>query len=207
MGFSREFKLMAQRIATIDRKTNETDISLTLGLDGGECAINTGVGFFDHMLTHVARHGRFGLKVSARGDVHVDDHHTVEDVGIVLGQALDQVLGDKKGIERYGFASVPMEDALARVSVDLSGRPALVFDVNCESFMRGTTKIGTFDSQLVHEFFVAVVNNGRFNCHVEVPHGTNHHHIAEAVFKAFGRALRAAVAITGQDIPSTKGVL
>jgi imidazoleglycerol-phosphate dehydratase len=191
------------RTADIHRKTNETDIRLSLSLDGGDYQIKTGVGFFDHMLDHVARHGRLGLKITAKGDYHIDDHHTVEDVGIVLGQALEKALGDKKGIERYGFASVPMDEALARVSVDLSGRAALVFDV--PGLEAG--KIGTFDTQLVREFLTAVVNAGRFNCHVEVPHGTNHHHIAEAIFKALGRALRQAVAITGDQIPSTKGVL
>ena len=198
---------MTQRNATINRKTNETDISLSLCLDGGDYEIVTGVGFFDHMLDHIARHGRFGLKVNAKGDTHVDDHHTVEDVGIVLGQALNQALGDKRGIERFGFASVPMEDALARVSIDLSGRQALAFDIEPSSFNEGAGKIGTFDTQLVQEFLTALVNNGLFNCHVEVPHGTNNHHIAEAIFKALGRALRQAVTITGNEIPSTKGVL
>ena len=192
------------RTATCHRKTKETEVHLTLGLDGGDCAISTGVGFFDHMLVHLARHGRFGLKLSAAGDTHVDDHHTVEDVGIVIGQALDQVLGDKKGIERFGFASVPMDDALARVSVDLSGRAALAFDV---AFGKDTGKIGTFDTQLVREFLTALIHNGRFNCHIEVPRGHNNHHMVEAIFKALGRALREAVAITGDQVPSTKGVL
>lgn len=198
---------MAPRTATIQRTTHETEISLSLCLDGGEYTNDTGVGFFDHMLDHIARHGHLGLQVTARGDTHVDDHHTVEDVGIVLGQALDQALGDKAGIERYGFASVPMEDALARVSVDLSGRPSLAYRVESLSFVDGAVKIGSFDTQLVEEFFTAVVNHGRLNCHIEVPHGSNHHHIAEAIFKAFGRALRQAVAVTGGQIPSTKGVL
>jgi len=198
---------MPPRTATINRKTNETNISLSLCLDGGDYAIHTGVGFFDHMLDHVARHGRLGLKVSAQGDTHVDDHHTVEDVGIVLGKALHQALSDKSGIERFGFASVPMEDALARVSVDLSGRPALVFRVQPTAFRDGVSKIGAFDTQLVEEFFTALVNNGLFNCHVEVPYGNNHHHISEAIFKATGRALRQAVAVTGDQIPSTKGIL
>jgi len=198
---------MAIRQATIHRKTNETDISISLCLEGGDYKIQTGIGFFDHMLDHVARHGRFGLTVAAQGDTHVDDHHTVEDVGIVLGQALVEALGDKRGIERFGFASVPMEDALARVSVDLSGRQALVFEVRPAAFRQGTGKIGTFDTQLVEEFLTALVNNGRFNCHVEVPYGNNHHHISEAIFKALGRALHQAVAVTGDQIPSTKGVL
>ena len=177
---------------------------MTLCLDGGQCAVETGVGFFDHMLVHLARHGRFGLQVEARGDTHVDDHHTVEDVGIVLGQMLDEALGDKSGIERFGFASIPMDEALARVSVDLSGRSALSYNV---SFAECGGKIGTFDTQLVCEFLTALVNNGRFNCHVEVTSGQNNHHIAEAIFKALGRSLRHAVAVTGDEVPSTKGVL
>jgi len=198
---------MLQRTASITRKTNETDINVELNLDSqkaGAYANKTGVGFFDHMLDHVARHGHLGLNISATGDTHIDDHHTVEDVGIVLGQAIEQALGDKKGIERYGFASVPMDEALARVSIDLSGRAALVFDV---SFKDSFGKIGSFDNQLVREFFNAVVNAGKFNCHIETPRGENDHHIAEAVFKAFGRALRQAVSITGDDVPSTKGSL
>ncbi len=195
------------RIASITRKTNETDITLELNLDpdkAGDYSNQTGVGFFDHMLDHVARHGKLGLNVSAKGDTHVDDHHTVEDVGIVLGQALEQALGDKKGIERYGFASVPMDEALARVSIDLSGRAALAFEV---TFNDSFGKIGTFDNQLVREFFNAVVNAGKFNCHIESPRGVNDHHIAEAIFKAFGRALRQAVNVTGDEVPSTKGSL
>jgi imidazoleglycerol-phosphate dehydratase len=197
-----ERQISMARTATIKRDTKETQISLTLNLDGGEGKISTGVGFFDHMLDHVSRHGRLGLKVTAKGDYQIDDHHTVEDVGIVLGQALAQAVGDKKGIERYGFASVPMDEALARVTVDLSGRAALVFHA---SFKTG--KIGTFDTQLVREFLNAVANAGRLNLHVEVPYGENDHHIAEAIFKALGRALREAVKVTGDEIPSTKGVL
>jgi imidazoleglycerol-phosphate dehydratase len=192
------------RTASVQRKTNETDIRLDLSLDEELAYQNdTGVGFFDHMLDHVARHGRFGLTITAKGDTHVDDHHTVEDVGLALGQALLEALGDKKGIERFGFASIPMDEALARVSVDLSGRPALVF----EAPLPDGGKIGSFDIQLIGEFFTAVSNAGRFNCHIEVPAGNNHHHIAEAIFKAFGRALSQAVAVTGTDIPSTKGTL
>ena len=194
------------RSASIHRKTRETDIRLELDLDGGAYRNQTGVGFFDHMLDHLGRHGRLGLNIQASGDTHIDDHHTVEDVGIVLGEALVQALGDKRGIERYGFASVPMDEVLARVSIDLSGRPALVFDAD---FTAGSGKIGTFDTQLVREFFQAVVNHGRFNCHIEVPRRgpMNDHHIAEAIFKAFARALRQAVSITGDEVPSTKGVL
>ncbi len=192
------------RTAAITRKTNETDITLKLNLDGGSYSHQTGVGFFDHMLDHIARHGRLGLEVAAKGDLHVDDHHTVEDVGIALGEALVKALGDKKGIERYGFASVPMDESLARVTVDLSGRAAFVYNV---TFPGGENKIGTFDTQLVREFLNALANAGRLNLHVEVPYGVNHHHIAEAIFKALGRALRQAVAITGDQIPSTKGVI
>ncbi|MCC6580002.1 MAG: imidazoleglycerol-phosphate dehydratase HisB [Phycisphaeraceae bacterium] len=195
------------RTASISRQTRETRITLDLCLDGGDYDNKTGVGFFDHMLDHVARHGRLGLKVSAAGDTHIDDHHTVEDVGIVLGQAIDKALGDKKGIERYGFASVPMDEALARVSIDLSGRAALIFDVRIDGFDQRGAKIGGFDVQLVREFLNAVVQSGKFNCHVEVPHGDNLHHVAEAIFKALGRALRQAVAVTGDEGPSTKGVL
>lgn len=190
------------RTAKIHRKTKETDITVELNLDGGDYSHETGVGFFDHMLDHVARHGRLGLRVKAEGDYHVDDHHTVEDVGIVLGQALDEALGDKKGMERYGFASTPMDEALARVSIDLAGRSALVFIVDFPS-----RKIGTFETQLVREFLHAFTANGRFACHVEVPHGGNDHHIAEAIFKSLGRALRDAVRVTGRDVPSTKGSL
>ena len=199
---------MTERTAIVKRKTNETTVAVNLNLDGGEYENNTGVGFFDHMLDHVAKHGRLGLTVSAEGDRHVDDHHTVEDVGIALGQALLDAVGDKRGIERYGFASVPMEDALARVSIDLSGRAALVFDVSAPGFALTPAKIGTFDTQLVREFLTALTQNGKFNCHVEVPHGENLHHVAEAVFKALGRALRAALTKTNDsDIPSTKGTL
>lgn len=193
------------RTAKIHRKTKETDITVELNLDprdGGDYSNETGVGFFDHMLDHVGRHGRFGLHVKAEGDYQIDDHHTVEDVGIVLGQALEKALGDKKGIERYGFASAPMDEALARVSVDLAGRSALVFNVKFPS-----KKIGTFETQLVREFLHALTQNGKFACHVEVPHGDNDHHIAEAIFKALGRALRDAVRVTGKDVPSTKGTL
>ncbi len=195
---------MPPRTASISRKTRETRIDLTLCLDGGEYRNQTGIGFFDHMLDHLARHGGLGLTVTAEGDTHVDDHHTVEDVGIVLGQALTQALGDKKGIERYGFASVPMDEALARVSVDLSGRPALVFEAR---FNDPAGKIGSFDVPLVREFLSALTNHGLLNCHVEAPRGENDHHIAEAIFKALGRALRQAVSVTGDDVPSTKGVL
>lgn len=193
---------MSDRKASIERKTNETDISIELNLDGGAYANETGVGFFDHMLDHVGRHGQFGLVVKAAGDYHIDDHHTVEDVGIALGQCLADALGDKKGIERYGFASVPMDESLARVSVDLCGRAALVVKADFAA-----SKIGTFEVQLVKEFLNALTANGKFACHVEVPHGENDHHVAEAIFKALGRALREAVKVTGDEVPSTKGSL
>jgi len=198
------------RTAHIPRKTNETDVDLSLELDpqkGGNYRNATGVGFLDHMLDHVARHGALGLTVNASGDTHIDHHHTVEDVGIVLGQAIDQAVGDKKGIERYGYAVVPMDEAQARVAIDLSGRAALVYRVAFKSFGEDPASIGKFDVQLVQEFFNAVVNNAKMNLHIEVPWGENNHHIAEAIFKAFGRALRQAVAVTGDDVPSTKGSL
>jgi len=198
---------MTHRTAGIKRKTKETQIELTLDLDGGDYANQTGVGFLDHMLDHVARHGRLGLQIKATGDRHIDDHHTVEDVGIVLGQALEKALGDKRGIERFGFASVPMDETLARVSIDLSGRAAFVFDVRAADFHSSTAKIGAFDVQLVREFLQAFVQNGRLNLHVEVPHGENYHHIAEAIFKALGLALKQAVRVSGTEVPSTKGVL
>lgn len=197
------------RSSSIERKTNETDIKLSLDLDPPKqgYANQTGVGFLDHMLDHVARHGRVALNVQATGDTHIDDHHTVEDVGIVLGQAIAEAIGDKKGIERYGYAVVPMDESLARVAIDLSGRSALVFRVNFRGFGDDPASIGKFDVQLIEEFFNAVASNAKMNLHIEVPWGENNHHIAEAIFKAFGRALRQAVAITGDEVPSTKGSL
>jgi len=200
------------RTAEIQRDTNETKIKLALNLDGGSYQHNTGVGFFDHMLDHVARHAGLGLTIECSGDTHVDDHHTVEDVGIALGQAIREALGDKRGIERYGDASVPMEDALARVSLDLSGRPFLVFQVQWTSYGIEPPAIvgesmGVFDVQLVQEFCVALCNNAGMNLHIEVPWGENNHHIAEGIFKAIGRSLKQAIAITGDAIPSTKGTL
>ncbi|MCC5829294.1 MAG: imidazoleglycerol-phosphate dehydratase HisB [Phycisphaeraceae bacterium] len=197
----------ASRRRTVKRDTRETCITLTLDLDqppADEPAISTGVGFFDHMLNHITRHGRMLLEIDAEGDYHIDDHHTVEDVGIVLGSALAQCLGDKKGIERYGFASVPMDEALARVSLDLSGRAAIGFHAQ---FSGASARIGTFEVQLVEEFFRAVAHEGKLAIHIEAPYGRNDHHMVEAIFKAFGRALRQAVALTGTGIPSTKGVL
>jgi imidazoleglycerol-phosphate dehydratase len=194
------------RTATIKRKTKETDIELTLNLDGsGKCQADTGVGFLDHMLDHLARHSFSDITVKAKGDLKVDDHHTVEDVGICLGQALAKSLGDKAGIARYGQASLPMEETLANVALDLSGRCEVVFNV---SFPGG--KIGSFDVQLVEEFLRALARPAGLNLHVNVPYGANDHHIAEAVFKAFARALRQAKLIDPAHpgrIPSTKGTL
>ena len=193
------------RRAVVERKTKETQITLSLDLDGtGRVSVDTGVGFFDHMLNHIGRHGLLDLNLKARGDLHVDDHHTVEDVGICLGEALAQAVGDKKGIRRYGFFITPMEESLAQVAIDLSGRAAVVYRAK----YRGS-KIGTFDVQLVEEFLRAVAQNARMNLHVSVPYGTNNHHIAEAIFKAFGKALRMACERDPREaaVPSTKGVL
>jgi len=196
---------MPNRQATIERKTKETEISLTLDLDGqGRVELATGIGFFDHMLDHLGRHGLFDLSIQARGDLHVDAHHTVEDVAICLGQAIDQAVGDKAGIFRYGHFAVPMEETLAQVTVDLSGRPVLVYRVDYPG-----EKVGEFDVELVEEFLRALANNARMNLHVTVPYGTNNHHIAEAIFKALGKALAMAVARDPRrkGVPSTKGAL
>ncbi len=179
---------------------------LTLNLDGvGRYEIDTGVGFFDHMLTHVAKHGLFDLTLSCTGDLQVDAHHSVEDVALCLGQAIDQALGDKKGIVRFGSADVPMEDSLASVAIDLCGRPCCVYNVSFPG-----EKIGDFDVELIGEFMRSLANTAKMNLHINVPHGSNNHHIAEAMFKALGRALAQAVAIDtrrADDIPSTKGRL
>ncbi len=194
------------RRATIERKTNETDIRLELDLDGtGTVQAATGVGFFDHMLDHLGKHSLCDLSVQAKGDLHVDDHHTVEDVAICLGEAIEQALGDKAGIRRYGFASVPMDDALAQVSVDLSGRAALAFNARFTA-----DKIGTFDCQLVEEFLRRLAFTAGMNLHVNLPYGSNDHHIAEAIFKALAQALRSAKEIDAArkgGVPSTKGSL
>lgn len=193
------------RTATIRRETGETKIDLSLGLDGtGQASIRTGVGFFDHMLTLFAKHGLFDLTVQAAGDTHVDDHHTVEDVGICLGQAFRQALGDKAGIVRYGSLTLPMEETLVTAAVDLSGR---VWFVDKTSFP--TEKIGTFDTELIREFWQAVAANVPMNLHLVLHHGGNSHHIAEATFKATARALRQAVALDPRQtgVPSSKGVL
>ena len=194
---------MKKRTAKISRKTAETDIKLELTLDGsGSYEIDTGIGFLDHMLTHLAKHGKLDMVVKAKGDLQVDAHHTVEDVAICLGNALTEALGDKKGIARYGQSSVPMEDAMANVSIDLSGRPFCVYNAEYR-----TDKIGDFDVECVEEMLRSFSNHGKFNLHVNVPYGTNSHHIAEAIFKALGQAIAAAVRIVGKEIPSTKGTL
>jgi len=194
------------RISAITRKTSETDISLTLALDGtGKTDIVTGIGFFDHMLTAFTRHGLFDLSLTAKGDLHIDSHHTVEDVGIVLGQAIRQALGDKRGITRFGHAVVPMDEALVESVVDLSGRPHLSWSVTFES-----QTLGTMDTELFQEFFTALANNALLTLHVTQKAGTNTHHVAEAAFKSAARALKMAVAIdprAGTEIPSTKGSL
>ncbi|HEV2969310.1 MAG TPA: imidazoleglycerol-phosphate dehydratase HisB [Pirellulales bacterium] len=193
------------RTAQIDRKTNETDIHLELCLDGtGQSRIATGVGFFDHMLALLAKHAAFDLTVEAAGDLHVDQHHTVEDVGIAFGQSLRSALGDKAGVRRYGHFTLPMEEALVTSAVDLSGRYALAFQVGFPS-----AKIGDFDSELVEDFWQATAANALMNLHVLLHHGRNSHHISEAVFKSTARSLRMAVEhdprMTG--VPSTKGTL
>ena len=194
---------MADRKSKIERKTNETDIIVELNLDGeGRYEIDTGVGFFDHMLTHLSKHSKINMIVKAKGDLEIDAHHTIEDVGICIGEALCDALADKKGIARYGNSTVPMEDAKAVVTVDLSGRPFLVYKADFTS-----EKIGEFDTECVEEFLRSFSTVGKFNLHTEVPYGKNSHHIAEAIFKATGQALGAAVKIVGDDIPSTKGVL
>lgn len=193
------------RQATVARRTKETDITLTVDLDGdGDSEIVTGIGFFDHMLTHIARHGLLYLTVKATGDLHIDDHHTVEDVGIAFGEALRAAVRDKRGIARYGSATVPMDEALVLCAVDWSGRGLLVSD-----FRFNSPKIGTFDTELVTEFFRAVSANAGLTLHFEQRRGDNAHHIAEAAFKAFGRALDMAKCYDDRvkGVPSTKGTL
>ena len=190
----------------ISRKTAETDIALCLNLDGkGESTIDTGCGFFDHMLTLFAKHGGFDLTVKCKGDVNVDCHHTVEDIGIVLGECFNKALGDKKGIVRYGDIILPMDEALILSAVDISGRSYLGLDLKIKA-----KKVGTFDTELVEEFFVAFVNNAKINLHVRQLAGRNSHHIIEGAFKAVARSLRKAVSIDKDNldsVPSTKGVL
>jgi imidazoleglycerol-phosphate dehydratase len=197
---------MRQRIASICRETTETKIALELNLDGtGSYEICTGVAFFDHMLNHVAKHGMMDLRLQARGDLEIDAHHTVEDVGIVLGQAIAQAVGDKRGIVRYGSAMCPMDETLVGVALDLSGRSFLNFDLQLP-----TAQVGTFDTELAEEFFRALADNARMNLHIWQQYGRNTHHLLEAAFKAFGRALDQATAMDARradDLPSTKGVL
>ncbi|HYD41471.1 MAG TPA: imidazoleglycerol-phosphate dehydratase HisB [Anaeromyxobacter sp.] len=186
------------------RKTRETDVDVELALRPGEAEISTGVPFFDHMLEQIARHGGLTLRVKAKGDLHVDAHHTVEDVGIGLGEALRQAMGDKAGLARYGLAVVPLDEALAEVVVDLSGRPHLTFNAGLPS---GKKFIGAFDVDLTQDFLQALANHARICLHVNVRYGRNLHHVVEAIFKATARALRAALAQEGTGLASTKGVL
>jgi len=194
------------RTGAVKRKTKETDIEVAVDLDGtGASAVATGIGFLDHMLDLLARHSRIDIRVKALGDLHIDQHHTTEDTGIALGQAVRQALGDMKGITRYSDVHVPMDEALTRVAIDISGRPFLVFRV---AF--GRDKVGAFDTELVREWFQAFAMNAGITLHVETLYGANDHHIAESCFKALARALRGAVAIDARaagDVPSTKGVL
>ncbi|MEM7295148.1 MAG: imidazoleglycerol-phosphate dehydratase HisB [Pseudomonadota bacterium] len=194
------------RQAKLSRNTQETQISVALTLDGtGARDISTGIGFFDHMLDQLARHSLIDMEIKATGDLHIDDHHTVEDVGIALGQALTQAMGDKRGISRYGACLLPMDDALVRTALDLSGRPFLVWNVDIP-----TAKIGSFDTELAREFFQALSTHGGITLHVDMLHGINSHHIVEATFKSVARALRAALETdprASSDVPSTKGML
>jgi imidazoleglycerol-phosphate dehydratase len=192
------------RTADRERSTAETKVRLALDLDGGEASAETGVGFLDHMLDLLGRHGRLGLRVEASGDLETGAHHTVEDVGIVLGQALDEALGDRAGIRRYGSALVPMDESLAECAIDVSGRPLCVFEADLPA-----TSIAGFDTELAEELFRAVANNAKLTLHISVRYGTNAHHMIEACFKAFARALRIAVSVDPEEsgVPSTKGTL
>ena len=196
----------AARTARVQRDTRETQIAVAINLDGGgTCEVSTGIGFFDHMLDQIARHGLIDLNIQAQGDLHIDGHHTVEDVGITLGQALAQALGDKRGIRRYGHAYVPLDEALSRGVIDCSGRPGLHLGAD---FKAGA--VGGFDTQLVFEFFQGLVNHALITVHIDNLKGDNAHHQIETIFKAFGRALRQAVepdARLGDAVPSTKGTL
>ncbi len=198
--------LAGDRIASVSRNTAETKIKVRVNLDGsGQAKLHSGIGFFDHMLDQIARHGMLDLDIAAEGDLHIDGHHTVEDIGITLGQAVNQAVGDKKGIRRYGHAYVPLDEALSRVVIDFSGRPGLVMNVPFKSGM-----IGTFDSQLAHEFFQGFVNHAFVTLHIDNLKGENAHHQCETVFKAFARALRMALEMDPRAagiIPSTKGSL
>ncbi|MCV6639260.1 imidazoleglycerol-phosphate dehydratase HisB [Candidatus Albibeggiatoa sp. nov. NOAA] len=197
---------MTERCASVKRDTLETQISVSINLDGtGKAQFNTGVPFLDHMLDQIARHGLMDLEIEAKGDLHIDAHHTVEDIGITLGQAFKQALGDKKGIRRYGHAYVPLDEALSRVVLDCSGRPGIEYHVKFP-----TEKIGDFDNELFHEFFQGFVNHALVSLHIDNLRGKNSHHIIETIFKAFGRALRMAVEPDSRMqnmMPSTKGSL
>ena len=192
------------RAAEVERNTKETQVSLRLSLDGGESSISTGVGFLDHMLDLLARHGRLGMELKASGDLDTGAHHTTEDVGIALGQAIDDALGDRAGIRRYGYMAVPMDEALAECAIDVSGRPFTVWSADLPD-----VAIAGFDAELAEEFFRAVANNAKLTLHLHVRYGTNAHHMIEAAFKAFARALREALAIDPDEpgVPSTKGTL
>jgi imidazoleglycerol-phosphate dehydratase len=192
------------RTAKIERSTGETEVAVELTLEGGEVSLSTGVGFFDHMLELLARHGRLGLVVRAQGDLATGAHHTVEDVGIALGRALDQALGDRAGIRRYGHAVVPMDESLGECAIDISGRPLCRFDSELPA-----VSIAGFDSDLAEEFFRALSSSARLTLHLETRYGSNAHHLIEACFKAFARALREAVSIDPEEpgVPSTKGTL
>ncbi|AFZ37329.1 imidazoleglycerol-phosphate dehydratase [Stanieria cyanosphaera PCC 7437] len=198
--------LFPSRIASVKRTTKETDVAVKLNLDGqGKCQVDTGVPFLDHMLHQIASHGLIDLEIKATGDIEIDDHHTNEDVGITLGQALTQALGDRKGIVRFGHFIAPLDEALIQVALDFSGRPHLSYGLTIP-----TERVGTYDTQLVREFFVAIVNHGQMTLHLRQLDGINSHHIIEAAFKAFARSLRMAVEIDPRRagaIPSSKGVL
>ena len=196
---------ISPRAATVSRITNETQIEITLNLDGsGQCQFETGVPFLEHMLEQIAKHGVMDITIKANGDLHIDDHHTVEDIGITLGQAFSQALGDKKGVRRYGHAYVPLDEALSRVVIDFSGRPLLVSHASYPDRV-----IGRFATTLIHEFFQGFCNHALATLHIDNLRGANSHHIAETIFKAFGRAVRMAVELDPRmtGIPSTKGVL
>jgi imidazoleglycerol-phosphate dehydratase len=197
---------LPSRSASVSRTTKETDISVSVNLDGtGQCSANTGVPFLDHMLDQIASHGLIDLDIQATGDIHIDDHHTNEDVGITLGQALAKALGDRKGIHRFGHFIAPLDEALVQVALDFSGRPHLSYGLEIP-----TQRVGTYDTQLVREFFVAIVNHAQITLHIRQLDGINSHHIIEATFKAFARALRMAVEVDPRRagaIPSSKGVL
>jgi imidazoleglycerol-phosphate dehydratase len=193
------------RSAEIQRKTNETDIAMSLNIDGrGKADINTGIGFFDHMLNSFARHGFFDLSLKVKGDLYVDSHHTIEDTGIVLGEAIKKALGDKKGIKRYGYFILPMDETLVLASLDLSGRPYLVFDAEFS-----TDRVGDYDTEMVKEFFYAVSYAAGMNLHIKVLSGNNNHHIIEGIYKAFAKALDEATSFDARitDVLSTKGSL